>query len=313
MNSEPGKDIWKRNKTIAILLAVFFGPWTWLYTYKRDPGKAAIGLGSNITTLVLTTLILVEARSNSPVDSTEALKAGEANAYLALFALQVLFFTWLFAIVITALRKEWYLDSDVPRQKQSAILIALFLGPWTWLYTYRKDYRKFWLAIIFGFGGILLSQFVYKTNEDFYSYWLFGCFVIWLIALFNSVVRKSSLHASNVPLLDPEAIITRRPSENTSSKSRFIAASLAFFLGTLGIHRLYVGKIRTGVVMSIVTIIGGAIDMVYYQTLIKNIPIGLIPPAAIMIWSLIDFCVIVAGRFKDKEGKYITRWGETVS
>ena len=41
--------VWKKNKTIAILLAVFFGPWTWLYTYRRDPGKAAFGLGLNIS------------------------------------------------------------------------------------------------------------------------------------------------------------------------------------------------------------------------------------------------------------------------
>lgn len=55
---------------------------------------------------------------------------------------------------------------------------------------------------------------------------------------------------------------------------------LCFFLGTFGVHRFYVGKIVTGILM-IVTL-GG-----------------------LGIWTLIDFIMIVIGNFKDSKGLLI--------
>lgn len=52
---------------------------------------------------------------------------------------------------------------------------------------------------------------------------------------------------------------------------------LCFFLGVFGIHRFYVGKIGTGILM--VLTLGG-----------------------LGIWSLIDFIIIATQGFKDKNG-----------
>ena len=52
---------------------------------------------------------------------------------------------------------------------------------------------------------------------------------------------------------------------------------LCFFLGVLGIHRFYVGKIGTGI-LQLVTL-GG-----------------------LGIWVLIDFIMIVVGKFTDRNG-----------
>lgn len=41
-----------RSKVVAILLAVFFGPWTWLYTYARDKTKFWIGIGVVVAWIV---------------------------------------------------------------------------------------------------------------------------------------------------------------------------------------------------------------------------------------------------------------------
>ena len=68
-----------------------------------------------------------------------------------------------------------------------------------------------------------------------------------------------------------------------SDKSRLAAALLCWFLGTLGIHRFYVGKTGTGVLM-IVTL-GG-----------------------VGIWTIIDFIVILIGSFRDKDGKALQNW-----
>jgi hypothetical protein len=68
-----------------------------------------------------------------------------------------------------------------------------------------------------------------------------------------------------------------------SPRSRLVALLLCFFVGVLGVHRFYVGKIGTGILM-IVTV-GG---------------LGL--------WVLIDFIMIVVGSFTDKEGRKLLIW-----
>ena len=74
-------------------------------------------------------------------------------------------------------------------------------------------------------------------------------------------------------------------SSNASATSKRIlpAALLCFFLGFLGVHRFYVGKVGTGI-LQIVTL-GG-----------------------LGIWVLIDFIMIIVGAFTDKAGNKITLW-----
>ncbi len=68
--------------------------------------------------------------------------------------------------------------------------------------------------------------------------------------------------------------------QQTSEKSYIAMILLCFFLGSLGIHRFYAGKIGTGILMIIT--LGG-----------------------LGIWTLIDFIMIIIGKFKDKEGMEI--------
>jgi len=65
-----------------------------------------------------------------------------------------------------------------------------------------------------------------------------------------------------------------------SPKSYITTLLLCFFLGTLGIHRFYVGKIWTGILM--ILTLGG-----FY------------------IWQLIDLIVIILGRFRDKQERFV--------
>ena len=68
-----------------------------------------------------------------------------------------------------------------------------------------------------------------------------------------------------------------------SEKKRLVAFLLCFFLGYLGVHRFYVGKVGTGIAM--IFTFGG-----------------------LGVWFLIDLIMILAGAFKDKEGKVVATW-----
>ena len=72
-----------------------------------------------------------------------------------------------------------------------------------------------------------------------------------------------------------------------SKHSKVVMAIVCWFFGVCGVHRFMVGKIGTGVLMLLltITVIGSIISF---------------------IWSIIDFIMILMGKFKDKDGNPIT-------
>lgn len=71
--------------------------------------------------------------------------------------------------------------------------------------------------------------------------------------------------------------------EMVSDKKRLPALLFCFFLGALGVHRFYVGKICTGVICLLT--LGG-----------------------LGIWAMIDMIMIICGTFRDKEGRLVKVW-----
>lgn len=68
-----------------------------------------------------------------------------------------------------------------------------------------------------------------------------------------------------------------------SEKKRVVALVLCFIAGAFGLHRFYVGKNGTGILM--IFTLGGA-----------------------GIWTLIDLVMILLGVFTDKDGKELIEW-----
>jgi len=68
-----------------------------------------------------------------------------------------------------------------------------------------------------------------------------------------------------------------------SEYTRVVVLLLCLFVGWLGVHRFFVGKIGTGVLQ--LCTLGG-----------------------LGIWAFIDLILIICGEFKDKSGRKILRW-----
>ena len=85
------------------------------------------------------------------------------------------------------------------------------------------------------------------------------------------------------PVRRPSMAPGFRADKAVSPYSRLAALLFCIFLGWLGVHRFYVGKIGTGIVMLIT--IGG-----------------------FGIWALVDFIMIVVGGFTDVEDRFVLDW-----
>ena len=69
---------------------------------------------------------------------------------------------------------------------------------------------------------------------------------------------------------------------SSSQQDWLVALLLCFFIGVIGAHRFYVGKIGTGLLM--VFTLGG-----------------------LGIWTFIDLVLIIVGKFKNKDGEVLSR------
>lgn len=78
--------------------------------------------------------------------------------------------------------------------------------------------------------------------------------------------------------------------ENVSRKSRAGALIICLLLGAFGVHRMYLGKWGTGILMLVLALFSG--------------------PFIVFLgfWILIDLVFIAVGGFKDKDGLLLKNW-----
>lgn len=101
---------------------------------------------------------------------------------------------------------------------------------------------------------------------------------------------------------------TKNFTPTDSTKSRTVAALLAFFFGEIGAHRFYVGKTGSAVVQMllglsfIISLFTMAADFFEAGVFFLLLGIGW------CFWTLIDFIMILCGSFRDKDNLLITNW-----
>ncbi len=106
--------------------------------------------------------------------------------------------------------------------------------------------------------------------------------VLFIFFLFTGVGFLAYIIALIIVPLNPEEIVMD-PKNPISEKSRLGALLFCMILGCLGVHRFYVGKIGTGLLMLFT--LGG-----------------------LGIWTIIDFIFILIGSFTDKNGQKLNNW-----
>lgn len=104
----------------------------------------------------------------------------------------------------TSLKQEIIIDNPNTKSKTTAVVLAIFLGFWSWLYTYKKDFKKFWIylgIILIGAAGIgiLISSMPSPTLAD-YGTWVWLYFLInassYMWGLINSIGRPDSFYTN---------------------------------------------------------------------------------------------------------------------
>ena len=98
-------------------------------------------------------------------------------------------------------------------------------------------------------------------------------------------------------------------SDEISPKHRAIALVLSLFVGFIGVHRFYAGKVKSGLLQLAVFIaasffaggVEGEPDSA--KPMLGGIILGILG-----IWVFVDFILICAGNFKDKHGDRIKNW-----
>lgn len=72
-----------------------------------------------------------------------------------------------------------------PLSKTTAVLLAVFLAPFTWLYTYKTDATKFWVGLSVYILGLILSILVVGV---------FVCAGIWIWAIVDAARRPDQFY-----------------------------------------------------------------------------------------------------------------------
>ena len=99
------------------------------------------------------------------------------------------------------------------KDKTAAVLLAVFLGYWSWLYTYGRNKTKFWLSfgilsvlylviMVYSFSLLISSLTYYGYTEVFFGESLLGLnifvsilgFGIWVWSIVDNAIKPDSFY-----------------------------------------------------------------------------------------------------------------------
>lgn len=80
-----------------------------------------------------------------------------------------------------------------PKDKGIAILLAVFLGFWTWLYTYQQDSAKFWIALSI---SVVNAFLLIVTFGLWIIVWWIPALIFWIWPIIDVATKDQSWYDS---------------------------------------------------------------------------------------------------------------------
>jgi hypothetical protein len=170
----------KSSKTQAILLAVLFGPWTWLHTYHKNKWKFWGSFILILAALIITVTTSLSSPTSSLLDAgiytlfpltiflvfhdvisgvisfcvvafSTLLIATEPMGlrfdFNLIYVFLILAAVWVWAVIDTSIKPKIKYESEPAEiSKKLALITAIVFSYNAWLYTYHKDAWKFWAS-----------------------------------------------------------------------------------------------------------------------------------------------------------------------
>lgn len=87
-----------------------------------------------------------------------------------------------------------------------------------------------------------------------------------------------------------------------SKEKKLTLFLLCWLFGLLSLHRFYTGKYLTGSLQLFTLVLAGML------ALFKNETLPIVPFGFFCVWWIVDFMLIIMGKFTDKEGRPIVDW-----
>ena len=91
-----------KSKTVSVVLAVFFGFWSWLYTYKKDFIKFWIYIGFPIAVMVIFIIIEAVHSMNNPLLKYSTLPVVHSHLYVGVRMAFANYGTWTWVIFLSS-------------------------------------------------------------------------------------------------------------------------------------------------------------------------------------------------------------------
>jgi len=80
------------------------------------------------------------------------------------------------------------------KTKMSAVLLAIFLGIFAWLYTIKKSAAKFIIGFFVPIA--ILAPYIYMEWIFFLFLFFIACFAMWLWALIDIAIKPESFYTN---------------------------------------------------------------------------------------------------------------------
>lgn len=77
------------------------------------------------------------------------------------------------------------------RSKAIAIVLVIFFCYFAWLYTYKRDLRKFWIVFSVTLVLVLISRFTALYNLSYYV-----SFPVWIWVLIDVCIKPKSFYTN---------------------------------------------------------------------------------------------------------------------